>query len=989
MMRRLPRPVAGEWIDRSRPLRMHFEGREIEAFEGDTLTSALAGAGVMVTARSFKYHRPRGLVSAAGHDANNLFQVGHEPNQRGDQVLARDGLAFSAVNTHGGVAKDRGAIMGLLARFLPVGFYYKAFLGKRAFPWFERRIRNFSGLGTIDTEAPGSLRPRRHAHCDVAVVGAGVSGLTAALSAVAEGARRVVVIEEAAQPGGSGLWQARTRPEDHARCRALIAAVRAEPSIELLCGHSVVGCYADHELAVSRIDREDGGLTLQRAGAVVLATGCIEQPAVFHNNDLPGVVVGRAAQRLLYRHGVAVGERIAVLGANEAAVALALDLASQGLTVTDLMVPTGAPLDVSHHQVRLQAAGIRVHREVKQLGARADHTRALATVDFSSQGLEARINCDALLMSVGFMPALHLALQRGGTIRFDATLGQHVPDRLPAGMFVAGSANGCFGAAERSEDGERAGAMAARHAREAAARGGLAQASLESALATAYLATPDAGGAEVAGRATSPQSLAAPLFPSPAGKEFVDLDEDITLADLANAAQEGFDSVELMKRYSTVGMGPSQGKLSNLNAARQLAQVTGKPLPSLGLTTARPPWQPVSLGALAGARFSPLRRSALDAWHDEHGAAWMPAGAWRRPAHYGVNAKNAPAAIAREVAAVRTACGLIDVSTLGKIEVMGRDAAVLLDRLYTGRFAELAPGRTRYALMLDEAGTVVDDGVVMRLADGRYYLTTTTGASTSVYREMQRRVAEWGLDCVLHNLTGHMAAMNLAGPKAAAVLAQCTDLPLDAASFPYLAMREADVAGSPARIARVGFVGELGYEIHMPFATAPAAWEKLMSAGEAFGIRAFGVEAQRVLRLEKGHIIIGQDTDGLTNPFEAGMGRLARMDKPFFVGQRSLQALQRRGDRQRLIGFHLSAPRAPLAECHLAIDGDRIIGRITSIAWSETLGRTIGLALLTPDMAQAGRRVRFRDDAGRLHEAELVEPPFYDPDNLRQRMEAA
>jgi sarcosine oxidase, subunit alpha len=965
MMRRLSHAVPFEWIDRGKPLRLTFEGRAIEAFAGDTLSSALAGAGVMITARSFKYHRPRGIFSAAGHDANNLFQVGTEPNQRGDHILARNGLAFSAVNTRGGVVKDRAAAMGLLSRFLPVGFYYKAFMGRRSFPKFEKLIRSFSGLGQVHLGGSGAARERRHAHCEVAVIGAGASGLAAALAAAAAGARRVVLIDEAQQPGGSGVWHAKTRPLDAARCRELVAAVRAHAAIEVLCSHSVVGCYADNELAIARIDREDGGLVLLRAGAVVLATGAIEQPAVFRNNDLPGVLLGSAAQRLLYGHAVSAGDRIVLLGANEEAVALAADLISQGMKVTDLLVPAGAPLDGDALLAALRNAGLRVHANVQHIAAVAGSDGTLAAVEWQSDGLKASVDCDALLQSTGWMPALQLLLARGGTLRFDARLGQHLPDALPRGVFVAGRANGCFDFDSRIADGNAAGERAAR-----------------AASGTAMAATYDAP------RDITSHSHPAPLFPSPGGKEFVDLDEDLTLADLANAAQEGFDSVELMKRYSTVGMGPSQGKLSNLNAARQLARVTGNELPSLGLTTARPPWQPVSLGALAGARFSPLRHTAMDGWHAAHGAQWMSAGAWRRPAHYG-GASQGSDAVAREVAAVRNAAGLIDVSTLGKIEVMGRDAGELLDRLYMNRLSNLAPGRTRYAVMLDEAGTVIDDGVAMRLADGRFYITTTTGNSAAIYREMQRRMAEWRLDCTLHNVTGHMAAMNLAGPRARDILAQCTGMALGEAEFPYLALREGSVAGATARLARVGFVGELGYEIHVPFAQATAVWSSLMKAGAAVGIQPFGVEAQRILRLEKGHVIIGQDTDGLTNPFEAGLGKLAQPEKPFFIGQRSLAILQRRGPRQQLIGFTLEAARAPLAECHLAIHNGDIAGRITSIAWSAALQKTIGLALLTPALAVAGCRMQFRDDSGALHAAQLVAPHFYDPRNQRQRMEVA
>jgi sarcosine oxidase, subunit alpha len=964
-MRRLPQPVEGEWIDRARPLRLTFEGRPISACQGDTLTSALCAAGAMVTARSFKYHRPRGVVSAAGHDANNLFQIGAAPNQRGDQILARDGLDFAAVNTRGGVASDRGAAVGLLSRFLPVGFYYKAFLGRHTFPWFERLIRNLSGLGTIPFDAPGEPVDRRHAHCDVAVIGAGIAGLAAALAAVAHGARRVVLIDEAQQPGGSGSWSAKSRPDEAARCRAMIETIRASAAIEVLCSHSVVGYYADHELAVSRIDREHGGLLLLRAAAVVMATGCIEQPAVFHNNDLPGVLLGSAAQRLLYRHAVSVGERIVIIGANDEAIALALDLASHAQRVTDVLVPPESPISAATSSLDLlRSAGIRVHLEVQEISAFPGRDGTLAAVAWTAGTTHTRVPCDALLMSAGWMPALQLALQAGGTIRFDDALGQHVPDRVPDGLFIAGKANGCFTAEARQADGAAAGECAASHARGEPRR--IDRSSL---------------------RDVHSHSHPLPLFASSHGKDFVDLDEDLTLADLANAAQEGFDSVELLKRYSTVGMGPSQGKLSNLNAARQLARVTGNELPSLGLTTARPPWQPVSLGALAGARFAPLRRTAIDGWHDANGATWMPAGTWRRPAYYGTGG-DAAAAIAAEVLRVRTAAGLIDVSTLGKIEVMGRDAGLLLDRMYPCLLGTLAPGRTRYAVLLDEAGTIIDDGVVARLADGRFYLTTTTGGSAAVYRELQRRVAEWQLECVLHNLTGHLAAMNLAGPLSRGILAKCTSLALDDAEFPYLAMREAEVAGVPARIARVGFVGELGYEIHVPADRALQVWTQLMAAGEAQRITPFGVEAQRILRLEKGHIIVGQDTDGVTNLMEAGMGRMVRADKPFFVGQRSLSILRARGDRQRLIGFTMPT-RAPLAESHLAIEGDRILGRITSIAWSDTLQQTIGLALLAPDAAAVNATVRFRDDAGHLHEASLVAPPFYDAGNLRQQPGAA
>jgi sarcosine oxidase subunit alpha len=973
MMRRLPR-MEGEWIDRSRPLGMSFEGRPIAAFSGDTLTAALAAAGVMTTARSFKYHRRRGVFSAAGHDANNLFQIGAEPNQRGDQILAREGMRFDAVNTSGGVDADRAAAIGLLSRFLPVGFYYKAFLGRRNFPWFEKLIRRMSGLGQIRFDAPPGVRDRRYMHCDVAVIGGGLSGMSAALAAVRHGAQRVVIIEEAQQLGGSAVWHSRTRVDAQRHGRELAVAVEREPRIQRLCGHSVVGHYADHELAISRLDREDGGLVLLRAAAVVLATGCIEQPAVFRNNDLPGILLGSAAQRLLYRYGVAVGEKVVVLGANTDAAALALDLKSHGVGVCELALLEGSPVtQASLPVVELLQAGIRVRTDVQSLAAVQGRDGGLVRVDFTGAMGTDQVPCDCLLLSTGWMPAIHLALQAGATVQFNKDIGQHLPARLPRGLFTAGRVNGVFGFDARESDGAEAGRLAASHAL---------------GIAAAERRAPT--------REPLSRSHPHPLYSHPAGKEFVDLDEDLTLNDLANAAQEGFDSVELLKRYSTVGMGPSQGKLSNLNAARHLADVTGCDLSALGLTTARPPWQPVSLGALAGMRFSPLRRSPLDAWHEQQNAVWMPAGNWQRPAYYRIAAASAAGSVANsttgssralieaEVARVRQHAGLIDVSTLGKIDVMGPDAGTLLDRLYTGLFSDMTPGRTRYAVMVDEAGTVIDDGVIARLAPQHFYATTTTTGSASVYREMQRRVAEWQLDCTLHNLTGHFAAMNLAGPRSRDILARCTRLPLDAESFPYLALREAPVAGIMARIARVGFVGELGFEIHVPADQATFVWEALMEAGTALPLRPFGVEAQRILRLEKGHIIVGQDTDGVTNPFEAGMAWAVKAQKPMFVGQRSLAILKARGNRQRLTGFTLRARDTGLAESHLAIANGQIVGRITSVAFSHTLDSVIGLALLQPELAVPGATVHFRDDCGALHAATLVAPPFYDPQQLRQ-----
>jgi sarcosine oxidase subunit alpha len=476
------------------------------------------------------------------------------------------------------------------------------------------------------------------------------------------------------------------------------------------------------------------------------------------------------------------------------------------------------------------------------------------------------------------------------------------------------------------------------------------------------------------------------VFPHPRGKEFVDFDEDVQLKDIRDSWQEGFDSSELLKRFSTIGMGPSQGKHSNMNALRVLARLRGEPLERVGTTTARPMFHPVPLAHLAGRGFTPQRRTALDAEHEALHAVWMPAANWRRPEYYAVAGRARAEAIAQEVRAVRSRVGLIDVGTLGKIEVHGPNAAQFLERVYTARFANLKPGMTRYGLMLDEAGTIIDDGVIARLAPERLYFTTTTGNSGTLFAELGRLSTWWGLPVGLINLTGHYAAFNLAGPLSRLVLREHTDLDLSDAAFPYLGVREALIAGAPCRILRVGFVGELGYEIHLPAAYAVGVWHALMSSGARHHIQPFGVEAQRMLRLEKGHIIVGQDTDGLTNAYEIRAHWALKMDKPFFVGQRSLRILEPLARRQTLVGFTLpvAAPVLP-KEGHLILDGEAIAGRVTSVGCSPTLERGIGLAMVTPRIAAAAE-MSIQVGRGMRITAQIVRPPFYDPKGERQRI---
>jgi len=939
MMYRLP-ALAGEWIDRSHALSFSFEGASYEGNSGDTISSALAAAGVLVMGRSFKYHRPRGILSFANHDVNALFQVGPLPNVRGDVVALRQGMEVYAVNTFGGLAADSARWMDKLSRFLPVGFYYKAFHSKRWFAQWERMIRNLSGLGRIPLDAQPQHTPKRYAFCDVLVLGGGVAGVSAALASARQGAH-VLVIDE----------NQRLDP-------ASTESLKQQSGIEVLTGSYAAGCYADHWVAVIEPHR----MTKVRARAVVHATGAIEQPLVFRNNDLPGVLLASAAQRLLRRHAVAVGHRVVVACITRTGYEAALDLLDGGVKVVAVLDLRTRFEDGDLAQA-LTEHGVEVLVGHSIVSGNAGFDGCLRSINVRSASSHSSrtIVCDALLMNGGWAAATQLLLQSGGSVGFDAGSQMHLPVSLPPGAFVAGRANGVFADSDARIDGERAGSEAAVHA-------GFAASSFS--------------------QHTAIQRVTHQAFTiegNARGKDFIDFDEDLQVKDLQNAAQEGFDSIELLKRYSTVGMGPSQGKHSNVNAARVLAQVRQLPLSDVGLTTARPMYHPVALKHLAGRGFTPERVTPVAQRHRELNAVWMLAGNWRRPEYYARPNETREQCIAGEVAAVRGAVGLIDVGTLGKIEVHGPDAGTFLDRAYASRYSDLAVGMTRYGLLLDESGTIVDDGVVARLHTDCFYFTTTTGGSASMYRELLRLNAQWGLNCSLVNVTGHRGAFNLAGPRSRALLARLTSLDLSDAAFPYLGAREAQVAGVDVRLLRVGFVGELGYEIHVPFAAAPKVWDALWQAGADLNLRAFGVEAQRLLRLEKGHFIVGQDTDGLTNPFEAQAAWAVKLQKPFFIGQRSLRILQRRGPRQLLVGFEMPTPVPQLKECHLVIDRGDIGGRVTSVAYSQTLNKTIGLAMVKPTLASAGTTLTLRLSDGTLLKASVCPTPFYDRDNLRQK----
>ncbi|MDZ4818752.1 MAG: 2Fe-2S iron-sulfur cluster-binding protein [Planctomycetota bacterium] len=962
MSRRLP-PQPGEWIQRDKAVEFRFEGREYTGFQGDVLSSALWANGINVLGRSFKYHRPRGIYSLAGHDANVVVEDRLRSNLRGDVLPIRGGMDLRAVNTGGGLAGDRYRIMEWLSPFLPVGFYYKAFhTPRRFFRFYEGLMRRAAGLGRIHVGARADMSRKDYAFCDLLVVGAGPSGLSAAIAAAEMGAT-VLLVDDQPRPGGSLCWQHLDAPESRSD---LLEKACALPNLEIRSNTQAAGWYADQWVALV----DDRRLTKLRTRATLVASGCIEQPAVFHNNDLPGVMLASAAQRLMKLYSVKPCDRAVVLTANDDGYLAALDLADAGVVVAAVVdlrpaqscTPVAA--EVAAHGIEI-LKGQAVYEAVVSRSKNGIAAAVVCCLDQNGQprlSSARRILCDGIAVSVGWAPNASILAQAGTRFRYDSQLQQLAPHDLPRGVFAAGRVNGIFALEERIADGRQAGLAA-----------------------VAFLGHQIEVPASVP-RSRTAHSHAYPIFDHPHKKNFVDLDEDLQLVDLLNAHQEGYDSIELIKRYSTVGMGPSQGKLSNMNAVRVVARLNGQSLDQTGMTTARPFYQPVSIANLAGRRFHPYRLTPMDGWHRQAGAVMVPVGTWFRPEYYATKEKSRADCVLEEAREVRRGVGLIDISTLCKFEVAGPDAARFLEQIYTGRFARQNIGRMRYALACDEMGYVTEEGVVARLAEDRFYVTASTAGGEAFYREMQRWAIVFHMNVVLSNVTAHMAAINVAGPRARGVLAEIAEVDIGATEFPFAHVRDMVVAGVAAIVMRVGFVGELSYEIHVPADKAAGVWDALILAGRNSGIRPFGTEAQRLLRLEKGHLIAGHDTDPLTTPFEAQLDWAVDMNKSFFIGQRSLRIHAGRPLERRLVGIAFAygyLGELP-EECRLIVNRGQIAGRVTSIAGRTTVGGPIGLAFVRPDLAEPGTSLCIRVDAREMSEAQVVRLPFYDPDNTRQ-----
>jgi len=991
----------GGLIDRSRPVRFTFNGARYDGYLGDTLASALLANGVRIVGRSFKYHRPRGIFALGVEEPNALVQLGvgaeTEPNTRATQIELRDGLIAASQNCWPSVRFDLGAMTGLFSRLLPAGFYYKTFKWPpRSWLAYELFIRRMAGMGTCATEPDPDRYEHSHAHCDVLVVGAGPAGLAAACSAGRQGAR-VLLVDEGSRLGGSLLYDG--TPIDSAPPREWIAGLEAAlagmPEVTVLRRATAFGYYDHNRLGVlERVGdhrAREAGEVRQRlwhvqAREVILATGAHERSLVFGNNDLPGVMLASAARGYVNGFAVRPGQQAVVLTNNDSAYAAARDLAAGGVSVRMVIdlrpAPSGTAIDqLAGTGIEMMAGAAITHA----VGRGAVTGVSVAQIDDLGEprGPSRDVACDLVCVSGGWSPAVHLHAQARGRPYFEAAIGAFVPGASVQAERSIGAARGSFALDACIAEGTDAGLEAARNAGRndrvmvsATTRGGDPVESMASASALPIW------------------SIGA--LPGTRYKRFVDLQNDVTDADIALAVREGYRSVEHVKRYTTLGMGTDQGKTSNTAGFAHIAAALQVDIAAVGSTTFRPPYVPIALGALAGAEggrhFMANRRTAI---HDEHlasGALMLQSGPWLRPQCYPRAGENLDDAARREAQAVRSSVGIVDVSTLGKFEVSGPDAAIFLERIYVNRLQNLKIGRCRYGVMLREDGVVADDGTVTRLSDRHYFLTTTTAQAPLLARRLQyyRKVLWPELDLRLVNVTEQWAAVAIAGPHSRDLLAHITESgesdEVNDEVLPYMGYAPVQIGGVAARIFRISFSGERAFEIYVPAAFGAALWRRLLEAGRDRGITPYGIDALNMLRIEKGHVA-GGELDGRVTIDDLGLARMAKAEGDFIGRQGSMRPGLRDPARWQLVGLASADGRTPVPPGAKIVDElapGHYLGEVTSTAWSPMLKMPIALALVSAGRSRHGQILNATSPlANRQVAVSVRSPAFFDPEGTR------
>ena len=997
----------GGRIDRSKHLSFEFNGVRYKGFAGDTLASALIANGVDVIGRSFKYSRPRGIVAAGAEEPNAVFQLGateatQVPNVRATQQELFHGLVSQPTSGWPNLKFDFMGIMGtILGRMLPPGFYYKTFMfPQAAWETYEKYIRKASGLGRSPREGDVDTYDHLNHHTDVLIVGAGPAGLSAALSAARSGAR-VILADEQAEMGGSLLDSRDTLDGKPATdwVQATLEELAGYDNV-LLLPRSTVNGYHDHNFLTIHERRTDhigdhapANLSRQRmhrvrAKWVVLATGAHERPLVYGNNDLPGCMLASAVSTYINRYAVVPGRRLVLMTTNDNAYRTAFDWQDAGKEVVAI-VDTRAYVNGAW-QEEAKRRGITVLKGQAVIEARGRTRVKQAIVSgLSADGNqvaapEQTFNCDTIASSGGWSPVVHLSCHTGSRPVWDDDVIGFVPGKTVQKQLTAGAVCGRFSLNDCLADGARIGAEAATNA--------------------GFSAEPAAVPSANIRKETRPMALYCVPHHKPnsrAPKQFVDFQTDVTAAAIELATREGFESIEHVKRYTAMGFGTDQGKLGNINGMAVAAKSLNQSIPETGTTIFRPNYTPVTFGAIAGRHcndlFDPKRYSAMHEWHVKHGAKFEDVGQWKRPWYFPKPGETMQQALDRECLATRKSVGILDASTLGKIDIQGKDAREFLGRVYTNAWAKLAVGKCRYGLMCKEDGMVFDDGVTSCLGENHFLMTTTTGGAAGVLEWLELyHQTEWPeLEVFMNTVTDHWATMTIAGPNSRKLLSELTDdIDLDKDNFKFMDWRQGTVAGVPARVFRISFTGELSYEINVQANYGLHVWEKLFEHGAKYDLTPYGTETMHILRAEKGFIIAGQDTDGSVHPYDLGMSWAVKEDKPYsFIGKRGMKREDCvRENRKQLVGLKTKDPSIVLPEGAQAVDNPNhpkpvpMLGHITSSYHSANLGRSIALGVIKNGHNRMGDTVHYPLPDGRVVEAEICSTIFLDPKGERQNV---
>ena len=1002
------RTVKGGLVDRNNVFDFTFDGQMMRGYLGDTLASALLANGIHLTARSFKYHRPRGIMTAGSEEPNALVTLRtggrREPNTRATVQELYQGLEAVSQNRWPSLGFDIMGVNDMVSPFLPAGFYYKTFMGPHKSWWYniyEPFIRRAAGLGRASYERDPDHYTKMHAHCDVLVVGAGPAGLSAA-RALADAGKRVVLCDENPRVGGQLKYNADTVDGEAGREWAFQAErdLKGSGRAKVLTRTSVFGAY--DQLTFGAIERVSDHMAEPVEGqpktrfwvifakAVVYATGAIERPLIMDGNDRPGVMLAHSAQQYLNQYAVVPGKRVAIATNNDAAYSVAEDLARNGVEVVSMIDSRAqAPSHNGSFEVRTNSAITKVHAGLRGLRSKAVSVQAMA--DGALTGNADKLDVDAVLMSGGWTPLVHLTSHKASKPVWDEKLSAMLPGELMQGEHCAGSVIGA----------------------------GTTQAAIEQGLQVA---------SDILGFTVAVKELAqtrqdwnvTPFWKTPGSKRgFVEFQNDATAKDIALAEQEGMRSVEHMKRYTTLGMATDQGKLANINGLALLAQARGDSIPEVGTTTYRPPYTPFAIGSLAGHKqgkmFVPTRYTATHNWAEENGAHWTEAGMWMRAQWFTRQGETTWLQSAvREVNATRASVGINDVSTLGKIDIMGPDAGEFLNRLYTNGFAKLPVGKARYGLMLREDGHVFDDGTTSRLGENHYYMTTTTANAAKVLEHMELyHQAYWPeLKVQYCSATDQWAAFAVAGPNSRKVLEKLVvGLDISNQAFPFMAVSDCQVLeGKRARLFRISFSGELAYEIAVDARYGQALWDKLLEAGEEFDITPYGLEALNIMRIEKGHVT-GAELDGRVSAGDVGLGKMMSSKKDFIGRVSTLRTGMQDPQRQQMVGVRPVTSEGkvlaggvdaqgniegPLLRSGALLypttgprDYETQAGYMGSVCLSPTLGHMIGLAFIKGGHSRIGERLMMYSAVHKQRgepcevEVEIVSAHFLDPDNSR------